>query len=346
MELIYDPSQPAGLRLEKVYNVKLDDAIAYAKSREAISLKKGDVIYFTPLVKTVRFKLKALCDKLEIKGTNKIETADYIFVNDVDKYNSYKSSSNKQIQFPRYFVLRSGSYKNNFIECIDGSSKIPSVGDRLYDPKLSEELYSTPFEVIINEENYDLWHNFYREKTERWAWIGYAFDKINFVSLPNPSLLSKLRHEDQLTSLINEDAIIITDEKYEELKRMFASNDEENIVLAMEIMANSNYEESILNNYLLLVQNSYLLYRLRESNHKNFQSLLNFYGLNLRSMTRRISNKDVDEIADFLKCHGKFTKEAMEKLLHYYRDVNYEYVGKYCNSLLIPNKDIEYDGFE
>ena len=333
MELIYDPSQPAGFRLEKVYNVKLDDAIEYAKSREAISLKKGDVVYFTPLVKTIRFKLKALCNKLEIKGTNKMETADYIFINDADRYTSHKASSNKQIQFPRHYVLRSSSSKNHFFEYINGSKQTS-----LHDPHLCEQLDNTPFDVIITEENFDRWSEFYREKIERYPWIGYAFDKTNFVSLSNPSLFSKLRHEEQLISLINEDAIIITDEKYEELKRMFDSNYDDNAILAMEIMANSNYEESILNNYLLLVENSYRLYRLKESSHKNFQSLLNFYDLNLRHMSRRITNSQVDQMADFLKKYGKFTKEAMEKLLHYYRDMNHEYVGKYCNSLLIPNK--------
>jgi len=125
---------------------------------------------------------------------------------------------------------------------------------------------------------------------------------------------------------------------------MFNSSDDSNIVLAMEIMANSNYEESIINNYKLLKENLNKIGRQKESSHRNFQSLLMFYGLDLRHMTQRIKEKDVDQIADMLKDYQKLTREAMKTLLLWYANDNNQFVGKYCNSVLVANTDVEFDG--
>ena len=341
-QLVFDNTRPSGFRLEKIYNVTLEDAIAYSKTKE-VNLNEANKVFFTPLVKTIRFKLKALCDKVGVSSTNKIETADYIFLNDVDKYNSCKNYSNKQIQFPRFYKMRLGNKEDGLSDYLGQPAGRYS---EIYDDELSEQIKASKLDIIISEEDFDAWTVWFRGITGNYPWITYAFDKVNFISLSNPSNYYKLRHESHLISIINEDAIIITDQKYEELKRMFESGDNENMVLAMEIMANSNYEESILNNYLLLIENSYRLYHCKESSHKNFQSLLNFYDMNLRHMSRRITNSGVDEMAGFLKKYGKFTVEAMHKLLSYYQKTNHEYVGKYCNSLLVPNRDIEYDGHE
>jgi hypothetical protein len=71
-----------------------------------------------------------------------------------------------------------------------------------------------------------------------------------------------------------------------------------------------------------------------------------FYGLDLRQLHGRIRNSDVDYISSFLKEYGKLTQESMNKILQMYADTNSQYIGKYCNSRLVANTDVEYDEFE
>ena len=338
LKLRYDPSKTGGLSAERVYNVKHDDAVAFARTK-SLDLKPGAVLFYLPNVTVTRFKIKAFSDKFGVTTTMRADKADYIFINDGEKTKSMKSNSTQQVQYTRYLVLNKDYKEFRLLQEILSPSTI------LYDAELMTTLEEAKgLEIIISEHDASELAEFIRQKTSRYVWYHYGYDQKNFISLPNPSLYSKLRHQDDITPLINQDAIIITDEKHLELQRMIDSGHEDNIVLAMEIMANSNYEESILNNYLLIATNSYKFNAQKESGHKNFVSLLAFYGINLKYMSSRITNSNVDEISGVLKEYGQLTEEAMQKLLYYYADKNAQYIGQFCNSRLVPNSDIEYDG--
>jgi len=337
--VVHDPSRRGGLRIERVYNVSHEDAVAYAKTR-SLEVNPGTVLFYLPNVGITRFKLKAFSEKVGISSTKTIDKADYIIINDGEKSRSMKSLSTQQVQYTRYCIQRPDENMRLWQEVLDPSSKV-------YDPEFVRELNEAKgLEIIISEDDGDKQATFIHDQTGRYVWWHYGYIEKNFISLPHPSLYSKLRHQDDISYLVNQDAIIITDEKRVELQRMFDSQQEDNIILAMEIMANSNYEESILNNYLLIVTNSLKINNQRESGHKNFVSLLAFYGINLKYMSSRITNSNVDEIASMLKEYGQLTEESMQKLLAYYAGQHTQYVGNYCNSLLVPNSDIEYDGHE
>jgi hypothetical protein len=338
LRLYFDPSKAGGLSAERVYNVKHDDAVAFARTK-SLDLKPGAVLFYLPNVNVTRFKIKAFSDKFGVTTTKQADKADYLIINDGEKSKSMKSNSTQQVQYTRYCVLLKDYKEFRLIAEMSSPSSI------LYDAKLMNALEEAKgLDIIISEHDASELADFIRQKTGKYVWYHYGYDHKNFISLPNPSLYSKLRHQDDITPLINKDAIVITDEKHLELQRMFDSGHEDNIVLAMEIMANSNYEESILNNYLLIATNSYKMNAQKESGHKNFVSLLAFYGINLKYMSSRITNSNVDEISGVLKEYGQLTEEAMQKLLYYYADKNAQYVGQFCNSKLVPNSDIEYDG--
>ena len=337
--VIHDPSRNGGLRIERVYNVSHEDAAAYARTR-SLEVNPGTVLFYLPNVGITRFKLKAFAEKVGISSTKTIDKADYIIINDGEKRKSMKSMSTQQVEYTRYLIKRDADEMRLWQDVLNPNSD-------MYDPEFVQELDEVKgLEIIISEDDADKQATFIHNKTGRYVWYHYGYNEKNFISLPHPSLYSKLRHQDDISHLVNQDAIIITDEKRVELQRMFDSKQEDNIVLAMEIMANSNYEESILNNYLLIVTNAQRINNQKESGHKNFVSLLAFYGINLKYLGSRISNSNVDEVASMLKEYGKLTEESMQKLLAYYADHNTQYTGNYCNSLLVPNSDIEYDGHE
>lgn len=337
--VIHDPSRRGGLRIERMYKISHADAVAYAKTR-SLDLQPGNSLFYLPNVTVTRFKIKAFSEKFGISTTKQADKADYIIINDGEKSKTMKSLSTQQVTYTRYLIKRDDSDMRLWSDVIDPSSKI-------YDPEFVRELNDAKgLEIIISDTDAELQKSFIHDQLGKYVWYHYGYDERNFISLSNPSLYSKLRHQDDITPLINQDAIIITDEKRVELQRMFDSKDDDNIVLAMEIMANSNHEESILNNYLLIVTNSQKINNQRESGHKNFVSLLAFYGINLKYIGSRITNSNVDEVSGMLKEYGQLTEENMQKLLSYYAEQNHQYEGNYCNSKLVPNSDIEYDGHE
>jgi uncharacterized protein (DUF433 family) len=270
---------------------------------------------------------------MKIKSTRSSEKADYIFINSIPN-KTCNHLTNQEVEYSSY--RRAGVRDSGiFLDVTKISDEAKAVVEYLYEVEKT-------FDVLITYETLEKIRNFTYEIHGNHRWIPSEIS-YNFVSLKSPSLFSKLRHQDELIPLINGDSMIITDEKMAELQAMFDSGDTDNIVLAMEIMANSNHEQSILNNYILLVNNLNKIAQAKESSHRNFQSFLTFYELDLRYMRNKISYKDSDYIANLLKDYGKLTKESMEKVLKFYADNNHQYVGNYCNSVLVSNHDIIYD---
>ena len=88
---------------------------------------------------------------------------------------------------------------------------------------------------------------------------------------PNVTLCDE---KDLLENLNGDDALVIGETEFEQLRQMFLSSDSDNHVLAMEIMANSNYSQSIF--YLLRLFKDYnrKISDQRSRNHVNFKSLV------------------------------------------------------------------------
>jgi hypothetical protein len=91
--------------------------------------------------------------------------------------------------------------------------------------------------------------------------------------------------ESELLAMINgDDAVTITNEIYTQLREMFKSSDRDNHIMAMEIMANSNYVESAL--YLLMLLEEYggRIANCNTKNHVNFKSMVSYFGLRVRDL--------------------------------------------------------------
>lgn len=85
--------------------------------------------------------------------------------------------------------------------------------------------------------------------------------------------------EQTLIGLINgDDSTTIDPVMYESLSEMFQSRDTDNVVVAMEIMANSNYQESLYYLCLLFEAHYGKISDQRSRNHVNFKSLCNYMG--------------------------------------------------------------------
>jgi hypothetical protein len=70
------------------------------------------------------------------------------------------------------------------------------------------------------------------------------------------------------------EAITIDDQKYQELSKMFATEEESNIILGMEILANCNFEKSFHYLFILFYDYGQEFNCYSSWNHVNFKSLI------------------------------------------------------------------------
>lgn len=89
-----------------------------------------------------------------------------------------------------------------------------------------------------------------------------------------------------LSKLTNTQGIILTERHYESLKRMFTSANSEDVELAMEQLANCNFNESLVKLWILYGLNKTVCDRTRFAKSVNFSNLMNYF----RSMKLNPSN--------------------------------------------------------
>lgn len=148
-------------------------------------------------------------------------------------------------------------------------------------------------------------------------------DRYHMVESENCDLVDKilsgsvkLVHEKELLANLNgDDALVITQTEFDQITSMFRSSDLDNHVLAMEIMANCNYQESMY--YLLRAFKDFhsQMSNQRAKNHVNFKSLVSY--LNIGSASYNWSLAAM-QIVNLLKDKGLLTLELVNKVIEDY----------------------------
>ena len=110
--------------------------------------------------------------------------------------------------------------------------------------------------------------------------------------------------EEALLSKLNDNNIIIDDEKYKEFRAFGLTNDKENNVLLMELMSNCNFEKSVVNLLFLLEEFGKNFKDLNEANHVNFKSLLSYLNLDVRNLDKI----NINDVTHTLRLYKKFTR--------------------------------------
>lgn len=89
---------------------------------------------------------------------------------------------------------------------------------------------------------------------------------------------------------------------YNELGRMLASEDEQNTILAMEIMANCNYDKSVVYLVALMKHHCKNIFACKTKDHVNFRTLISYLG-----GERYWPNMQLDQLAEIIKSKGQNT---------------------------------------
>jgi hypothetical protein len=108
------------------------------------------------------------------------------------------------------------------------------------------------------------------------------------------------------------DAVIIDSVMFDQLSDMFKSSDNDNHILAMEIMANSNYIDSLLYLELLFKEYHNQMFNCHTKKHVNFKSLLGYLGKD------SYMNTDIDDVMKSLIDKGVLDTDKIDVIMNKY----------------------------
>ena len=296
--------RPAVLSEEMKNNLKA--------TTEKYSPKIGDKLFFMPGVNIPRVKLKQLVLDYNIKIVKDPKEATAVFGNKHSVSKIVKSTWYHTIpveNFKECFTLLEPLLDNKDIASINlaldnySGSKVYSDWSSIYN-FCSEDL--PPYKnQIVNAGSAAQLHrsSCYVDIVEE-QYVEMITDLQNIPIFNESELIGELN---------GDDAILITEEVFEQLSEMFKSSDNDNHVIAMEIMANSRYKESLLFIHLLFKEFYHKMADSRTKDHVNFKSLLSYL-----QKDRYTLQSTLDSIVKSMMDKGVLTVEAVNYLLTKY----------------------------
>ena len=259
--------------------------------------KQGDMIYLLPGVNIPRVKLKDLALNLGIRVVRDPEKANVIF--------SGKSSMGKMTGSTWYYIADAEIILNNIKEiCKDEYyiEKLETALDASGATKICADW--SDMRNCLARDNYDCYNSYYI----------YAIEE-DHADTYNAMQGKPIYNESELITNINgDDSTIIDEEVFQQLKNMFESSDSDNHILAMEIMANSHYEKSILYLQMLLSDYNYQISNSHTKNHVNFKSMLSYFNW----APRNINNRSAEQIVSIIDEKGLLTVDMIKRLYKEY----------------------------
>lgn len=122
------------------------------------------------------------------------------------------------------------------------------------------------------------------------------------------SLQCPIYFETAVLRHLNQDQVVIDEKRYEEFRAFGLSQDEENVVLMMELMANCDFEKSFVYLLFLLKEFGQKIAPLKAAHHVNFKSLLTFMDLTVKDL----DSINLGDLTRALKKHKKFTRTNVQ----------------------------------
>lgn len=260
---------------------------------------QGDSIFLMPGVNIPRVKLKDLALNLGIKVVRDASRANVII--------SGKATVNK-ITCGRYLHQADTETFTKYVEWLKTHMGF-------------DQYYLDKYETAVAACNPDTIYIEYGTKNDmenkHFNTLNSYSSAIHFVEDEHRDMLDDIQNkpifdESELLAMINgDDAVTITPEIYSQLVKMFESSDSDNHIMAMEIMANSNYIDSALYLLLLLEGYSHNISECHTRNHVNFKSMVSYFTM----AVKEIGWLDPDKAAKKLIGLSLLTKDWTHVLL-------------------------------
>lgn len=286
------------LDVELLYGMPESKSDIYTVSKGYVPTQ-GDSIYLMPGVNIPRVKLKDLALDLGVKIVRDPERANVII--------SGKATVNK-ITCGRWLHSTTTEEFTKYVEWLKTNIDLDTYYTDKYDIAVA----------ACNPEKIYIEYSTARHMNDAgFVTLSSYSSSVHFVEDEYKDILDNIQNkpifdESELLALINgDDAVTITPEVYQQLVKMFQSSDQDNHIMAMEIMANSNYIESALYLLILLERYAHRISDCHTKNHVNFKSMVSYFNL----AVKEILWLDPDKIAKHLMNLGLLTKDWTHILL-------------------------------
>jgi hypothetical protein len=271
---------------------------------------KGDTIYLLPGVNIPRMKLKDLALNLGIRVVRDPAKATVVF--------SGKSSVGKVTTSTWYYFADANTILENVNKLCN---------DDYYIEKLETAIASTGSERVCSNWS-DMRNTLCNGNLDIYESQYFYGIEPDYLDTYNAIQGKPIYCESELITNINgDDSTVIDYDVYKQLKSMFESSDDDNHILAMEIMANSHYEKSVLYLLMLISDFSNIISNTHTRNHVNFKSMLAYFNW----VPRQVGSQDADDIIKIIDGKGLLTLDMIKILYKEYtgdihRNIAYDQV--------------------
>jgi hypothetical protein len=280
--------------------------------------KAKDKFYLLPAVNIPRVKVKQFNEENGTKTVRDINAADYIFGCNKTQFEYFTSVGTTWV------------YKMPVGDMEKLIPFFPSIG---IDQTDISDLKDVIEAHKLNNENLEIYYSYQSVRTFRDI-LDKRKHQINIVSTYDDShtmyviddefvnevkeLQSKtIYNVNALINAVNAKNVIIDYEMFGQLSNMFNSKDSDNHVLAMEIMANSNINDSLLFIEMLFKEYYDTIYNTHTRNHVNFKSLCS----TIKKDRYRFTT-ELDDIIKSLKNFNVLTVDKLDILMkHYHNEI-------------------------
>ena len=275
----------------------LEDSVSTFVNSKGYVPTKGDTIYLLPGVNIPRMKLKDLALNLGIRVVRDPAKATVVF--------SGKSSVGKLTTSTWYYFADA----NTILENVKKLCK-----DDYYIDKLETAISSTGATKVCSG-----WSDM-RNTLCNGDMSIYESQYIYGIEPEYQETYDAIQgkpiycESELLTNINGDDSTIIDYDVYQQLKSMFESSDNDNHILAMEIMANSHYENSVLYLLMLISDFSGVISNTHTKNHVNFKSMLAYFNW----VPRQVSHMNADDIIKIIDEKGLLTLDMIKILYKEY----------------------------
>ena len=260
--------------------------------------QKGDKIYFLPGVNIPRVKFRNIAVEYGIKTVRQFDQANVFFGSSKSIHEMTNTMWVYEIKTTEFLA---------FIELIS---------DRL--DNHTKDKIKTAFE-FYDDETIGVDYNIKSSINDALSISSNGWsNRMTYVEESDKDLYLHCQgvtiyDESSVIDILNgEEAAIIDKEVYTHLSEMLNSSDRDNHVLAMEIMANSKYTESLVYLELLFHDYSYNISNSHTKNHVNFKSLISYLDKN-----KGYLNTDIDDIVSSLRAKDQFTPDKLEIVMEH-----------------------------
>lgn len=277
---------------ETIYPIDNRGEVSELVSHKKYIPQPGDRLWFYPDCTVPRFKIKELCEKHNISMVKTRDKANVKIISPehLEKY----VRGNHDVQYKKQDILDFlYALEKTHLEIINTRQLIQAI-----EVSNSDIVYFDDDDWFNDFDNIEHKHVKFKAKKLDSFYYATIRDEQSFLNLKVIADDPEIFFQDEILKLVNT-AVAMSETQYHNIKRLLASNNNQDLAIGMEMMANCDFIKSAPYLLLLISEYNYELYNAPTKHHVNFKSLLKFFNIktlnrfNLDDIIRTLSFKNI-----------------------------------------------------